>query len=1018
MIFEGMKPLVFFCLLRDTSSVREKVINMQNFKQLICAVLFIVFIAQSTMAVDNPIKTALDGAMVRYNGRYYGMSGETNGQMLVSDNLVDWHSPVAVISDDVAGPYELLYRNGLFYLYSAGGYAVSEQPDVSFSDWKRAGLPNDEMRMGMLADGSLFSVNRRVGSKREGEITLQQYTSAWRTYRKPRMLLDGRKGLWDSLDSANLGEPEVLNYRGNYYLLYAANHPGPRTGMREIGVAMHESVAKIGNADKVADPVMTRNVDRLLRKYEPVLPSGEFGKWKARYTTLKPEGDWTAPIYKYSKWRTGDGGFGAPDELGRVNLVPCRTKWTDERIWIRREFDLLQGKPVTPVLNIRHEGAVQVFMNGRLVYESLESSPAYSNFDISDRCEGLFRPEDNVIAVRAAAVKNAKVQFIDFGLYDAGKHTVEGTVYGLDAPRIVTGPNGFEKWMTYEAWWNGVSGTGLDRIFFFDKELVVDGPTTTNTPGYHPPPAQPTLAETFTPDPEQAWNGPWVFGKGNWGVTNGVMRQMALKGPAKAFLRKDPASNYLFETDIRFPKGGKGEVGVVAWSNGKQDFMVSIHPAKKTWSYSISPGGLAPKRFKLPKSFKLQDSPAGYKPEGGMPLHRLKVTKNGGYFEVYLNDVNLLPKRPIITQLLGPGVPGLYCNNAVAEFDNITYTVGWDEYDAYITGWGPALDGTPFGGEWKMDKDEGLWQRKHSEIGRAFKGDLLDQYEFCVNARLRELRRDRSMMYGVFPVFTDKNNYLKAMIHPKSRELVVTGKLGGREIRSIHKSLRATVEHGFMYDKNTPHRDIISWVYEFRSQSVVSGFNVLWFEGDSEHLGKQYFVPSDDLDIRFAKVRYGRDFKPLDYLWEESIFKLADVPKPKVQESGIFNFVSMRDEDANYLGFGVYSAGGAYVIDKETGEFLRNYEEGDFVDTDREEVVRGGINESDDPARPLKTVINLELESSYFFRCVKLKDRVIIELNGRPMVEVPGSWPPSQVGLITDGQPTYYNGMSLHHLPD
>jgi hypothetical protein len=73
--------------------------------------------------------------------------------------------------------------------------------------------------------------------------------------------------------------------------------------------------------------------------------------------------------------------------------------------------------------------------------------------------------------------------------------------------------------------------------------------------------------------------------------------------------------------------------------------------------------------------------------------------------------------------------------------------------------------------------------------------------------------------------------------------------------------------------------------------------------------------------------------------------------------------------------------------------------------------------ESDTESRPQETLVTVEVESSYFFRCVKLKDKVIIELNGQPMLEVEGSWPASQVGLLTEGQPCFFNGITLMHLP-
>ena len=962
-------------------------------------------------AVDNPLSVPLDGAMVQYNGAYYAMGARTNGQMFVSDNLMDWSSPVSVLSEKVQGPYELLYRNGLFYLFAdKQGFAVSDQPMQSFSKVRKSGLSGDQMRLYQDASGVMFSVNRRAGSKKEGEIWLQRYAAPWKTYGKPTQLLDGRRGMWDSLDSADLGEPEIYGYRGNYYLLYAANNPSPRTGLREIGVAVNENPLKLENPDKLAEPVLVRNSDRLTRSYKVILPSGEYAPWQGRYITNPPEGEWTKPGYEYSKWRTGNGGFGSPNEINEAQLHTCRTKWDEDQIWVRREFDLKRGGPETPVLNIRHEGAVQVFLNGKSVYESLKPTVAYSNFDISKAAEGVFRSEGNVIAVQARVPKGAKYRFVDFGLMDAGGRSVESAVYGMNGPRIVSGPNGFEKWVTYKAWWNGEYGTGLDRVFFYDKELVIDGPTTEETPGYHPPPVPPTFSDSFPDHENVEWAERWGFSGGKWVSEDGALRQGEVTGTAKAYLKRDPMVNYLFETGIRFPTSGKGEVGVVAWSDGEFDLIISINPSKKSWSYHIEPGGLAPKKFKLPFAFKVQEKPPGIG-ELGSSMYRLRITKNGGYFSVELNGINLLPGKPIITRMTDPGVPGFYTKNSAAEFDGVIYTVGWDEYDQFVTGWGTAAAGTPAGGDWRQDKDLGIEQRSHSETGRAFKGDLLNQYEFCVNAQLEELEEGKDRLYGIFPIFADRDNYLQAMIDTRARELVVTGKLKGRDLKPIRRSLNTEVVRRHLYDKSTSYRDVTSWVYGLRSESVVSGLDIRWLEGDHDHLRQDFYIPVDDMVVKYANLKRGEE----PNLWEDGRFNDADEPKPGQQQAAVHNRINIRPVLGNYVGFGFY-IGGSVVVDSRTGRYIRGYTPGEELG--RNEEISDDTTESDTMSRPQETVISLEVESSYFFRCVKLVDQVIIELNGRPMVSIEENWPAAQVGLITEGQPTFYNGMTLFHIPE
>ena len=130
--------------------------------------------------------------------------------------------------------------------------------------------------------------------------------------------------------------------------------------------------------------------------------------------------------------------------------------------------------------------------------------------------------------------------------------------------------------------------------------------------------------------------------------------------------------------------------------------------------------------------------------------------------------------------------------------------------------------------------------------------------------------------------------------------------------------------------------------------------------------------------------------------------------------AGVHNRVEIRPEKGNYVGFGFYVSG-AVVVDSRTGDYLRGYTPGENLGPNEE--VSDDTTESDTMSRPQETVITLEVESSYFFRCVKLDDRVIIELNGRPMVTIEERWPASQVGLVTEGQPSFYNGMTLMHLP-
>lgn len=975
-------------------------------------VVFGVLVAGWSMwvqAVDNPLEVMLDRAVLQHNGLYYAMDGATNGSLRSSTNLIEWSEPTPVFKADVPPSYDLTERNGLFYLHAPGrGFAVSGAPLEPFTKLHKGGVSGRQMRVFQDEGGSLFSVCQRSAGKGESSIGLQRYATPWRTDRTPATLLDGRKGHWDAIAPAQLGEPELLDYRGNYYLLYAAQSPEPRVGQREIGVAVADHPARLANKHKQPDPLLMRNTERLARTYQTLLPSGEFSAWEARYTFTPPENGWMMAGYRPVGWRTGEGGFGFPAELDGVALQSVRTEWRAHALWVRRTFEIGE-RPARPVLNIRHDAAVQVWLNGRRVYTSDESFPTYRTVDISEACQGLFRPGENLLAVQAAVPPSARHRYLDFGLYDAGNKSVEPTVCGVGAPRVITGPNGFEKWLSYRAWWNGVEGTGLDRLFFFDKEMVVDGPTTTNTPGYHPPPAPPSFSDDFS-----ASRSAWKMTGGVWSLDDGWMSQGQARGEARALLNRPPASHYLFDAQIRFPAAGQGVVGAVAWSNEKRSLLIGINAVQRTWHYQLLPGGTA-QRFDLPKGFRFQETPPGLKVKAS-PTHRLRITKNGGHFEVMLDAFKLTPEKPIMTDLTGPGVPGLYCLNATARFDGVVYTTGWDEYDAYITGWGAAADQTAPGGKWRHDKTRGLVQERHSVPGRAFKGDRLGQYEFCVNAR-SELDEGAGRYYGVFPVFADRNNYLKAVIDTHNRRLVLSGKRDGKTLPVQTVSLGCKVPHRHLYDAKTPHRDLVSWTYALRSRSVVGGLDIRWLEGEYDYLEQEFFIPSDELLVRYANLPGLRE--PM--LWDDGRFYDADEPKPKAQRPGVLNPVSIRPERATHLAFGHFIYVPYGTVTDAAGNFLRFLLPGSVLDEEAGELLgTGGVNlqSSDTASRPQETLVSIEVESSYFFRCVKLQDRVIIELNGRPMLTVEGEWPASQVGLFTEGQAASFNGMTLMHLPE
>lgn len=975
----------------------------------VTTILFAACLGAKAEPRSNPLPPLLNSGIMRFNGEYYAMDARTNGQMVVTENLIDWQVPTDILGKEPeTGSFELVYRNGTVILYRDGkGYAAASAPLGPYTDFVRSGISGSEMRLFQDDGGSLFSLHHRLGSKKEGEIWIQPYSSAWQTRGKPTMMLDGRRGVWDSVDSADLGDPEMIAYRGNYYLLYGANSPSPRTGRREIGVAVAKNPTKISAQDKRPESVLRRNYSRLERNYKVLLPTAERIGWDCRYSIKPPTAGWQMPNYSTAGWRSDEGGFGYPLQDHGAQIIAARTEWETNEIWIRREFELKQSAPKKLLLKIRHETAAMVFLNGTRIYQAKEPARSYIYVDVSEKVKGILG-EENLLAVYAGGgLDKTGFRFIDVGLFDAGDEPIEASVCAFSQPRMVTGPNGFEKWLSYRAFWDGVPGTGLDRLYFMDEELYIDGPTTTNSPGYHPPPAQPTFVDHFT---DEILSNRWEWVGGEWKPFEGTLMQAKTDGSAYALLKQSPAENYLFEANIQFPNNGTGRIGVVAYSDDKHRLLVLIDPAKGTWCYKVEPGNqLSEKTFRLPDAFSISEQPPQMK-RNANAFHRLQITKNAGYFDVELDAFKLTANKPIITQLTGPGRPGLCTTESAALFDGITYTIGWDEHDHYITGWGASKSGIPSTGEWRLTREDGLEQKKHSEKGLAFKGDLLDCYEFLTNVRTERLSDDKGEMYGIYPVFIDMENYLRAVIVPEHRTLLITGKKGGKEMTPLKVPLARAIELQHLYDTETAYDEMVSWIYRLRSESIITGIDLRWLQGKYEHLRENYTVPSNDLHLQYAYIPPHLDV----IFWEDSRFFNADEPRPALQKADILNPVRIRPAKGNYLSVGAYDID-SIVVDKQTGEYIRP---DDGTPLRANEMVVDDIDTSIDPARPDEAWVHVELESSYFFRSVKLADRVIIELNGQPMIEVKGKWPPSQVGLFSQGQPCIFNGITLMHLPE
>jgi hypothetical protein len=131
-----------------------------------------------------------------------------------------------------------------------------------------------------------------------------------------------------------------------------------------------------------------------------------------RFTLDNPGDTWTAPGFDASSWRQGEAPFGQlpkPDEER-----PIHTTWETERIWLRAEFDLPEGRIEDVRLAIRNLGAFDLYLNGVPAVSTNLDRNAYYDYPVSKDALRTLKPGRNVMAIHAMRIHEKSIgQFLD-----------------------------------------------------------------------------------------------------------------------------------------------------------------------------------------------------------------------------------------------------------------------------------------------------------------------------------------------------------------------------------------------------------------------------------------------------------------------------------------------------------------------------------------------------------------------------------------------------------------------------
>jgi hypothetical protein len=523
-----------------------------------------------------------------------------------------------------------------------------------------------------------------------------------------KYIFASQPGNWETLDNRVAEGPWVIKYRNRYYLMYNTNHTSTQWGNYMLGVAEAAAPLEFNHGNKYAHPVVTSNQIELEETYVDLLKYQNKGDFYYSFASASDEWYKSANL---ASWEKGKPGFGFPVTESSITQK-VQTIWQTETCLLYKPFIYDKNKNGNLSMRIHHKGAAKVYLNGNLIYS--EENGNYRHVDLTSKKNFLVNG-NNILAIEGH--KGNRSNFLDVALFDMEEQAADDILFTPGQPNIVRGPNGFEWWLVYMANKNAEArGQYINRIHFFDKKLTVDGITGANTSGYHPLPAKPTfqyLSNNNQQLPE----------------TNQILPSIA-------------SSHYYFEAGIK----SSAFDGIIAWKGDDDSWLkIMIDATNKIWSYKLNQNGKQEtSSFPLAKDFKAH------------VFHTLSVFKNHTDFMVQIDHLPAPGKSLIETIFAGKGLPGICSGNANAEFDGITYTIGWDECDESVKGW----------------EDAG------NISGLQLKGDLLDNYEMSLQVSAGTEKGTAT----IYPVYIDPDNYLKASFDFLNRQFFISGKNKGKDI--------------------------------------------------------------------------------------------------------------------------------------------------------------------------------------------------------------------------------------------
>ncbi|MDR0748881.1 MAG: family 43 glycosylhydrolase [Tannerellaceae bacterium] len=882
--------------------------------------------------IKNPVLPGVaDAGVIKFNGRYYIGGVYTNGAFYVSDDLVNWKGPVPVFSmendwikggnfgNDQIHANDMSYINGTFHLYWSVNYwgkdkhAVHIGHAVSDSISGPYREPVKDTWLDNRIDPHLFRDD-------DGKLYLYMVkftdgNTIWARPMKDPSTFAGEAiyqfaslpGTWETIDNRVAEGPWVIKYRNRYYMMYNANDTGPSIGNYQLGVAEAGSPAGFNHGSKYPYPVMGSNQTVLEDTCPDLLRNAPGYRKSFSYTFYTPAEGWQYDAFSDASWKKGEPGF-ASHKIVNSSARPFGSEWKGPQIYLRARFRVAAKQTGNLALRITHDGDTRVYLNGRLIYDKAGADYCIVNLDAR---QAALSDGENLLAAES---KSGRQNYIDVSLFDMKDGQAGDILFTPGQPNLLRGPNGFEWWLVYMANKNRERRSQyINRVHFFDKTLYAEGISSGNTPGYFPPPTRPTYRDTL---PVSATGASQIRLKESWDGTA-----------------------YLIEAGIN----ATDEAGLIPYVRDDKNWIkTGLRRQGNVWYFGeCINGDYTEEAFALPAGFRF-----------GV-YHTIRIERNGTVYTVRIDEIPAPGKSVFQTSSALPCTPALFSAKGESLFAGIAYTRGWDETDDAINGWGSSSAGTASQGVYTV-RSTGL-QVAAGDF-EAFKGDLLPQYEFS----LQVSNPFEQGAAGMYPIYMDAQNYVKAGLDYANRRLCVQVRQKGK---TVFEKTYPLEQRKPLYADMT-QTDFIEKRYTFPSPARI---NALFLNRTV------YGNPQQSVENMFSKVS-------VEYLWENKWRPITGTSQPDPSHPGLsrMDFQPVRAEALRFT--------------NRQPDDLQSY------------IYRIQVNQLS--------------HTSYNLRAVKTKDAVRLFVDGKETATIPAIPGKSQVGLFSTGCRPSFNGLMLYEIPE